>query len=172
MDCNMMLGALNVLVAFLGVAFAVFAYVEWRSLQATRSEFEEFREEVRGRSRKTQKALQRVIASYGVQDIDQKITLLSDAVEIDPDVFNGFNALGYAYLEKGEVSSAIDAFRESLDRFPKDKEAYFDLARLYVREENIAVATKYLRRAVKFDPSARNDILGDDALAPVKRYFD
>ena len=168
-DIAIWLGVLNLLVAFLGVAFVMLAFFEWRSLNALRKDFESFRQDLAVRQHRMQKALQRVIASYGLQDPEQRIILLRSAIAIDSTVFNAYNALGYACLDKGDILGAIDAFRQAIQRHPEDKEGYFDLARAFLRLEppRPDLAEPYLRQVLQIDATARQDLEQDAMLRRV-----
>ena len=157
-DPNIFIGALNLLVAFLGVLFVILTIYEWRSLSKLRNEFGDIITKMKRELYQTQKAMQRVIASYGIQDVDKRITLLSEAVETDPTVFNGFNSLGYAYLEKNEIQKAIDAFRAAIETHPDDKAGYFDMAYACLKAGDEDLAVKYLVKAIKKDPSSAHDL--------------
>lgn len=161
MDGNFILSGLNVLIAFLGVLFVVLAYIEYRAIVKLKEELQGVKKDIKEEIFKAQKASQRIIASYAVTDIDQKIKILTSAVKILPGAFNGYNALGYAYLEKGERQLALDAFKEATVHRPEDKEGYFDLARAHLAGGNQALSIKYLIRAIDVDPSSKNDIRDD-----------
>ena len=110
------------------------------------------------------KAALRVISSYAVKDIDARIALLESAATSCPSAFNVYNALGYAWLEKGDKAHAIDAFRKAIEQHPDDKAGYCDLACAYLEagEENLAIA--YFRKAISVDTTAKTDICGDPRL--------
>lgn len=158
MDLNFYLTALNILVAFLGILFVISAFFEYRSLARLRNDFERFKADLKEEIYRVQKSQQRVISSYSVTDLERKIALLKSAVEEDPRTFNGFNALGYAYLEKGNRNMALDAFRNAVEFHPDKKEGYFDLSALYFDMDQHELAVDYLRRAIKADESSIQDI--------------
>ena len=103
------------------------------------------------------KAAHRVISSYAVKDVDARIALLESASTVCPSAFNVYNALGYAWLEKGEKAHAIDAFHKAIEQYPNDKAGYCDLAYAYL-------AVRYFRKAVKVDASAAADLRLDARL--------
>jgi tetratricopeptide (TPR) repeat protein len=161
------LTALNILVAFLGVFIVGFTVFEFSKLRDLRKNMESFEGKIRGEIHRALRASHRVIAAYGVKDVDQRISLLQSALEIDPAVFNGFNSLGYAFLEKGEAQRAADAFKDAIHQHPEDKAGYFDLAHAYLRLGDRGLAIKQLRRAIKADPTAKDDIAGNPLLEGV-----
>jgi tetratricopeptide (TPR) repeat protein len=167
MDGNFIVAGLNVLIAFIGVLVVILAIIEYRRLVKIKEDLESTKKEFKEEIFKTQKASQRVMTSYSVGDIQQKIKLLLSAVEICPGVFNGYNALGYAYLEAGSTQRALDAFKEATIHRPADKEGYFDLARAHLNLGDQELAIKYLIQAIRVDPSSKDDIRDDPFFEPV-----
>lgn len=160
-----LLATLNILVAFWGLFLVALTIFEFRKLRTLRKDLGSVEAKMRCEMHKQLKASHRVIASYAVKDLDQRIALLSSALEIDPSVFNGFNSLGYAYIEQGEIQKAADAFKDAIHRHPEDKAGYFDLAHAYLLLGDRELAVKQLRSAVKIDPTSRDDIRNDARLA-------
>lgn len=154
--------SLSILVAFFGLLFTAISVYEYNRLAQLRRDFDAFQQRLRGDLHNLQKAMQRVIASYQENDLDTRIQLLNEAVAIDPSVFNGYNALGYAYLERGDVQAAIDAFREAVTQHPEDKAGYFDLATAYYQAQAPDLVRKYLERAMRVDGTAHDDIAADE----------
>lgn len=155
---------LNILVAFLGVLFVIFTLFEWRTLRRLRKDFLAMERRIRDENHTAMKAAHRVISSYGIKDVDARISLLQSATHAYPAAFNGFNALGYAFLEKGETAKAIDAFRQAVERHPHDKAGYCDLGFAYLQDGQEDLAVKYFRQAIDADSSAKEDIAGDTRL--------
>lgn len=167
MDTNTLLVTLNILVAFFGLLILVTSIYEYTRLAGLRRDFNKFQKDLRHDLYKMQKAMQRVIASYPMEDIDHKIQILNEALELDPNVFNGYNALGYAYLEKNDLEAAVDAFHGAVQHHPEDKAGYFDLAYVYLEKGKQNLVRKYLNKAISVDPSARDDIDRDHRLKEV-----
>ena len=167
MDCAVLLTALNVIIASIGVLFVALAVFEYTKLKGLRKSLHIFKDDWYRALAKLQKAQQRVIASYSVKDIDQRITLLQSAVAEDPKTFNGYNTLGYAYLEKGDRMAAADAFKEAINQHPEMKEGYCDLARCYLGMGKTKLCREYLDKAVKVDPTSKDDIEADEQLSVV-----
>lgn len=167
MECAELLTGLNVLIALIGVAFLVMTLIEYTQLRQIRKDFSTYEEKWRATQHRIQKAQQRVVASYNLEDTDQKIALLLSAVQEDPKTFNGYNALGYAYLKKGDATAAIDAFMNAVQQYPDAKEGYFDLAYVYLDKKRIDLCKKYLEKAIQVDPSSREDIAADERLTRV-----
>lgn len=155
---------LNILVAFLGVLLVVFTFFEWRSLRALKKDFARLESRLRAENHIAMKAAHRVLASYAVTDVDARIALLESVVSECPYAFNGYNALGYAWLEKGESARAIDAFHRAIKLHPQDKAGYCDLAHAYLASGQEELALRYLQQAVSVDDTALRDIQQDARL--------
>ncbi len=159
----------NILVAFLGVMFAILAFFEWRSLRTLRQNMESLRSEihaeVRAENTKLMQAAHKVMASYAVQDVEARIALLESALASCPHAFNGYNSLGYALWEKGAHAEAIDAFREAIAHFPDEKAGYCDVAFAYYAQGHETLAEKFFLKAIHVDPSAKDDIAKDTRLS-------
>jgi len=159
------LAILNILVAFLGVFVAGFAFFEWRKLRSIRKDMIELESRLAQKLYRNLKATHRVMASYSLQNPDDRIALLEAAVSQDPTAFNACNALGYAWLDKGEIQKAVDAFSQAVAQHPDDKAGYCDLAFGHARLGNPDLCLKYLRKAVAVDKTALDDIKNDPRLS-------
>lgn len=160
---------LNILVALVGVLFVVFTLFEWRALRRIRKDFATLERRLRTENHAAMKAAHRVISSYAVKDVDARISLLESAASTCPAAFNVYNALGYAWLEKGERARACDAFRKAIEQHPDDKAGYCDLAYAYLAGQEEDLAVSYFRKAVEVDASAADDLRWDPRLAPLLR---
>ncbi len=161
MTVNDTLVAFTLLVTIITVLVGILAYWEFSQLRTLRRELEQFQAELRQRIFRAQKAQQRIMASYGIADPQQKIALLHSAIAADPDSFNGYNALGYAYLAQSDLLAAMMAFKEATVRHPDAKEGYFDLAEAYRRMGRIDLCKAALEQALQQDPTAKADLMAD-----------
>jgi len=157
---SQLLTSLNILVAVLGVGLVILGFIEYRRVSSLRNEFNEFYKDWRGELSKAEKAMQRIIASYSLDDPDEKIRLIESALELDPEVFNGFNSLGYAYLQKGEYGDAIAAFQKAVYHNPEAVEGYCDLGLTYLKQGKTGRALKHFRKAKKIDSEALEGLRG------------
>lgn len=164
---SLMTTLMGVIVTAIAVLFVILGYLEYSRLRQLRKDFDAFRDQLAKDQHRMQKAQQRIIASYNVADIDRRIALLKSAVELDPGSFNGYSALGYAYLDKGDEQAALDAFNEAIHQHPEAKEGYFDLAYFYLRKNHKGLCKRYLKRAIDIDPSSQQDIDADERLREV-----
>lgn len=152
---------LSILVAFLGVLLVAFLGLEWLQLRGQRNELKTLEARLARENRRAIAAAHRVIASYGLSDLDARISLLKSALAQYPHAFNAWNSLGYAFQEKGEIAKAIDAFHQAIAAFPEDKAGYCDLAAAYLRENEPELAWIYCLKAMEVDASAREELLND-----------
>lgn len=161
------LAILNVLIAFLGVSFVILAVFEWSKLRELRKDMEQLEKRTLYTLHKSLKATHRVIASYQIKNPKDRITLLESAVAEDPQVFNGYNCIGYAWMELGETAKGLDAFTQAVHYHPEDKAGYCDLAYAHFIAKNESLAIKYFRKAIKLDPSTEEDIIADERLTEI-----
>lgn len=158
----------GVLVAAIGVAFAMFAYIEWRKLQKLRADMGAMEKRLSERQYKAVKAAHKVIASYGAKDADTRIALLKDALSDYKEAYNAWNSLGYAWLEKRNMAEAKAAFMEAIALYPLEKAGYCDMAAAYLAENRPEAAEYWAKRAMEVDKSARDDMLADGRFAAIR----
>ncbi len=72
--------------------------------------------------------------------MDEAVTLYRRCVEIDPNFFDGWHALGMALLKVGQVKEAIGCGLQSVTLQPNDLLAWTSLSQMYVRDGNIPEA--------------------------------
>lgn len=75
-----------------------------------------------------------------VGEIDEAIVLYRRCVELDPDFFDGWHALGMALLKSGQIKEAIGCGLKSVTLKPNDLLAWTSLSQMYVRDGNIPEA--------------------------------
>lgn len=75
-----------------------------------------------------------------VGEIDEAIILYRRCVELDPDFFDGWHALGMALLKSGQVKEAIGCGLKAVTLKPNDLLAWTSLSQMYVRDGNIPEA--------------------------------
>lgn len=167
MSINDTLALANVTITAIGVCFVILAFVEYNKVKKLKKELETLKNELNRENSLIQNATQKIIASYAVSDIDQKISLLELAVSIYPKIYNGYNSLGYAFLDKGEKFKAINAFKQAIDNNHEDKAGYFDIAHAYLQLGETDLCIEYLEQAVEVDKSSIDDIKDDVLLVPM-----
>lgn len=91
---SFVVGVLGVLITCIATLIAIFAYVEWRTLAKLKKDLLEDMEKHKKDIYRSSNAAHKVLSSYNVKNVDQKIALLLDALAIQPEVYNGYNAFG------------------------------------------------------------------------------
>ncbi|GAA5482471.1 tetratricopeptide repeat protein [Haloferula sargassicola] len=73
-------------------------------------------------------------------ELEEAASLYRRCLELDPDFFDGWHALGMALLKLGEVKEAIGCGLKSVTLKPNDLLAWTSLSQMYVRDGNIPEA--------------------------------
>lgn len=73
-------------------------------------------------------------------ELDEAIVLYRRCVELDPEFFDGWHALGMALLKTGQVKEAIGCGLQAVTLKPNDLLAWTSLSQMYVRDGNIPEA--------------------------------
>lgn len=75
-----------------------------------------------------------------IGELDEAVALYRRCVELDPQFFDGWHALGMALLKTGELKAAIGAGLMATTLRPNDLLAWTGLSQMYVRAGQIAEA--------------------------------
>lgn len=73
-------------------------------------------------------------------DLEEAARLYRRCVELDPDFFDGWHALGMALLKQDQIKEAIGCGLKSVTLRPNDLLAWTSLSQMYVRDGNIPEA--------------------------------
>jgi len=73
-------------------------------------------------------------------ELDEAVALYRRCVELDPEFFDGWHALGMALLKTGKIKEAIGCGLQSVTLKPNDLLAWTSLSQMYVRDGNIPEA--------------------------------
>ncbi len=73
-------------------------------------------------------------------ELDEAVALYRRCVQIDPDFFDGWHALGMALLKTNAVKEAIGCGLKAVSLRPNDLLAWTGLSQMYVRDGNIPEA--------------------------------
>lgn len=165
-DTGYLLTVVAAIATLAGVGFALYGWFVAKELpemveEAVRREVDKARREMEGLSFRQQEAIQKVIASYSVDDPDRRIGLLLKAIEIYPSAYNAYVALGYAYLSKGDVVKAQECFREDLRLHPDNYQAASDLAALHAGQKEWLASLDWMRQALTIRPATWRDFESD-----------
>ncbi len=166
--CETGLIILNLIIAVIGVCFVLFGLGEYLRLRKLREDIEHISKHIDERFYSMQKATHRVIASYNATSPEEKIALLKSAVEIYPEVFNGYNTLGYTFLEAGKIMEAINAFKDAIYAHPEDTAGYFDLAHALLKNGNMDLCLENLRKAIEIDPASKKELADNPLFTEIK----
>ena len=75
-----------------------------------------------------------------VGEIDEAVVLYRRCVELDPDFFEGWHALGMALMRSGHLREAIGSGLMATTLRPNDLLAWTALSQMYVRNGQLAEA--------------------------------
>ncbi|MFN6046214.1 MAG: tetratricopeptide repeat protein [Verrucomicrobiota bacterium] len=73
-------------------------------------------------------------------DLDEAVALYRRCVEIDPDCFDAWHALGMGLMKIGNIREAIGCGLKAVTLRPNDLLAWTSLSQMYVRDGNIPEA--------------------------------
>jgi len=75
-----------------------------------------------------------------VGELDEAIAKYRQCLELDPDFFDGWHALGMALMKTGRLDEAIAAGLRATELRPNDQLAWSSLSLFYVRNHQIPEA--------------------------------
>ncbi len=99
-----------------------------------------------------------VIAVYSVLTYKRnfvwkdEFTLWNDVVHKSPHKARAYNNRGFAYVNKGDLESAIADFSRAIQIQPDDFSAYNNLANIYDKKGSLDEAIAYYTKAIKINP--------------------
>jgi Flp pilus assembly protein TadD len=76
-------------------------------------------------------------ADIAVGDLEAAVEKYRRCVELDPEFFDGWHALGMALMKSGRIAEAIEAGLRSTALRPNDQLAWSSLSLFYVRNNQI-----------------------------------
>ena len=76
----------------------------------------------------------------GIGELESAAAKYRKCVELDPDFFEGWHALGMALMKTGKYEEAIQVGLKCVDLRPNDQLAWSSLSLFYVRNGNIKEA--------------------------------
>lgn len=82
-----------------------------------------------------------------IGDLESAIVGYRKCVEIDPDFFDGWQALGLALMKTGQNKEAIGCGLQAVTLQPNDQLAWTALSQMYVQDEQIAEAEQAKQNA-------------------------
>ncbi len=75
-------------------------------------------------------------------EFDEAIESYRKAIELDPDYFDAWHALGMAYLRANRIQDAIEAGKHAVEINPNDMLAHTSLSMYYMKAGDKAMAEK------------------------------
>ena len=75
-----------------------------------------------------------------VGDLGSAVAKFRRSVEVDPEYFDGWHALGMALMKQGELKEAIGAALMATTLNPNDQLAWTGLSQMYMKDGQIAEA--------------------------------
>lgn len=79
---------------------------------------------------------------FSMAEFDKAIDCYRQAVEVDPNYFDAWHALGMAYLRAGKIPEAVAAGQRSIEINPNDMLAHTSLSMYYMKAGDKAAAEK------------------------------
>ena len=85
-------------------------------------------------------------------DGERGLNLFREAVTLDPNLANGHNALGQAFLDAGKTEEAGEAFRKAVQANPNYARAHNNLGRSLFGQNKLKESIEHFREAVRINP--------------------
>jgi tetratricopeptide (TPR) repeat protein len=82
------------------------------------------------------------MTDFAMAEYDKAIDSCQKAVELDPQYFDAWHALGMAFLRANRIPEAIEAGKRSIEINPNDMLAHTSLSMYYMRAGDKAMAEK------------------------------
>ena len=79
----------------------------------------------------------------------EALSVLKEAIVLDPDAAYSYNALGIAHMEQGQWEPAIDSFRAAFQRAEKWVYPHANLARVYAAQQRYREAEQELKKGIQ-----------------------
>lgn len=80
-------------------------------------------------------------------ELEQAVTCYQRCVDLEPEFFDGWHALGMAQMKLGLYEEAIEAGKEAVKLRPNDQMAYTSLSLAYVKNGQIPEAEEMNAKA-------------------------
>ena len=92
-------------------------------------------------------------ALFDKGEVGQAIKHFKKAIEIQPDLAEAHNGLGFVYAKQGKTDAAIAEFSKALKIKPNLASAHCNFGFVFMAQGNLDEAISHLSKAIKLDPS-------------------
>ncbi len=173
-EANFLLTVVATVGALGGIAFALYGWYSSREIpklveSKVDEKIEEIKKEFEMKIHEQQEVMQKMNAVYQIEDPDQKIELLKEILEIDPDTYNANITLAYTYwYEKNNVDKAEDYLLDELNNHEDNYQAACDLVALYTDIEDYRRALKFLKKTLNINNNSWKYIEKDNRLEKLR----
>jgi len=82
------------------------------------------------------------MTDFSMAEFDKAIESYRKAVQLDPNYFDAWHALGMAYLRANRIQDAIEAGKRAVEINPNDMLAHTSLSMYYMKAGDKAMAEK------------------------------
>ena len=107
------------------------------------------------------KALQNEAAALMEKNPNEAKSLLTKAIELDPNSFQTYFLLGSAYMKLKDYPKAKESLQKAGDLDPKFPDTFFNLGYLYAMEKDYSKAEEMYDRVVKLSPPYLDEALSN-----------
>jgi TolB-like protein len=96
------------------------------------------------------------VAADSKQQLDSAIRMAKKAIDLGPDRINGYEALGYAYFQQGNLDEALQWLLKCHELVPYSTvgtTAFTDIVDIYLKKNEYGTAMDWLLKAIQYDPA-------------------
>lgn len=88
--------------------------------------------------------------------LDQSKAKVQEELQRNPSSVEGYNLLGFIYLDQKDYDNAADAFQHALKLAPNSTKTRNNLGNVYLTQQKLDLAEKEFRTVLRVDPSNRD----------------
>lgn len=169
-ESNYLLTVISATSAIAGVFFVIYGWYTIKELPDAIDKIVEKRvdDKIQVYNKKLEYILEanhKMNAVYSIKNVEQKIDLLNEIINLYPNTYNARITLGYTYwYDKKDLEKAEQCFESELSDNPKNINAMCDLVALYDAMGESRNALKYAKRAIETEENAKNYLMEDNRL--------
>ena len=169
-ESNYLLTVISATSAIAGVFFVIYGWYTIKELPDAIDKIVEKRvdDKIQVYNKKLEYILEanhKMNAVYSIKNVEQKIDLLNEIINLYPNTYNARITLGYTYwYDKKDLEKAEQCFESELSDNPKNINVMCDLVALYDAMGESRNALKYAKRAIETEENAKNYLMEDNRL--------